>query len=371
MIFTINNKELLSVMTHLDRVSPNKNYSLPIIKCVLFNVANNKATLTATDLEFELTTEVECSGNDSCSIAIPSKKLLGISKLLPTDCDIVFAIKDDGDVETKRVSITAGSSQFNVQCLSGKDFPSIDFKGGRVSFDIDAGKLQYMINTTAFSMAVTDARYYLNGMLWDISSHSFQCVATDGHRLAAYKSDIGYDANAGDHVSVIMPNPAITKLASLLKSGVVKIDIGLNVVRIQGEKFSLITKLIDGKFPEWERVIPKNLDKKAIINKADFSSALMKAAILSTEKYKGCRLTFSDGSLEIETEGDNNYNESLAVAYSGPETSIGFNIGYLTDVLKAIDSVEVIFAFTDHLSSGSITFEGNDCRNYIAMPMRI
>ena len=343
--------------------------TLPILSHVLLVINDNQLTLTATDLEVEMIATTETIDAVAGEITVPARKFLDICRTLPEDCQIYFKL------EGERAILRAGKSRFTLSTLPASDFPNIDVSKEGNTFTISQASLKSLIDHTQFAMAQQDVRYYLNGLMLEIAPGTLRSVATDGHRLAM--CEMAVDVSSVESKQIILPRKGIAELARLLDEtdNSLTIEIGANHVRIQFEQLAFTSKLIDGKFPDYQRVLPQNTDKNLVLNRETFRQALIRASILSNEKYRGIRLLLENNSMKIIANNpeQEEAEEQVELTYTYDALEIGFNVTYLLDALKAITTEEVNIALSDSNSSCLITAVGEmaaNCR-YVVMPMRL
>jgi len=268
--------------------------TLPILSNVLFEVSGQSLTLTATDLELEMVSYAQIDNHaEDAKVTIPAKKLLDICKSLPDDSLLEFEAEDDV------IKISTGRSKYSLSTLSADDFPNIEEWKGDVEFQLLKSEFLRLIESTHFSMANQDVRYYLNGMSVETEGNEIRSVATDGHRLAICK--ISNDTLALPTRQVIVPRKGILEIIRLLDplDEEVKVFLGSNHIRIIDTEFSFTSKLVDGRFPDYRRVLPRNGDKILETSREEMRQVLSRAAILSNEKFRGVRLNFSNTELKI------------------------------------------------------------------------
>ena len=356
-------KPLLLVSGAVERKS-----TLPILGNILLDVSGQSLTLTATDLELEMVsyTEITNMGEDG-KVTIPAKKLLDICKSLPEDSILTF--ESDAD----SIKISTGRSKYSLITLPATDFPNIDEWKGDVEFKLNKSELLRLIESTHFSMANQDVRYYLNGMSIETEGNEIRSVATDGHRLAICK--ISNESLALPARQVIVPRKGILEIIRLLDpvDDEIQIFLGSNHVRIIDTEFSFTSKLVDGRFPDYRRVLPRNGDKVLETNKDQLRQVLSRASILSNEKFKGVRLNFDNNELKITANNpeQEQAEEVVEVNFPYEDLEIGFNVNYVLDVLNAIKDVDVKFTLADANSSVVIEGAGNGEALYVVMPMRL
>lgn len=340
--------------------------TMPILANVLLVARNGEVSVTATDLEVELVAVADVDVDVPGEVTVPGRKLLDICRALPEDAKI--AISQSGE----KLVIKSGRSKFSLTTLPAAEFPTVD--------DINAGKeitvaqvvLARLLEKTHFSMAQQDVRYYLNGLLLETGSQRLRAVATDGHRLALCQVELS-DAKLTEQ-QVIVPRKGVLELQRLISGeGELTIELGSNHIRIQLEGIRFTSKLIDGRFPEYERVIPQDTSNQLTADRGLFRGALQRTAILSNEKYRGIRLIIRNGSMVLQAHNpeQEEAEEELEINYSGEEIEIGFNVNYLVDALGAIGADEVSLSLVDSNSSCLLTEPGNDDCKYVVMPMRL
>ena len=340
--------------------------TLPILSNVLLSLEGNQLSLTGTDLEVELVGRVELasSGVDG-EVTVPARKLVDICKTLPDGSEIEFT------VEAGKATVKAGRSRFTLSTLPASEFPSVEEGQGELSLQLPQALVKRLIERTAFAMAQQDVRYYLNGMLLEIKSGRLRMVATDGHRLALCTAPEAVDA--GD-AAVIIPRKGVLELSRLLDGEEnVRLVIGSNHVRASNEQYTFTSKLVDGKFPEYERVLPKSPDKAVIGDRLELKQAFTRTAILSNEKYRGVRLKLSNDALEITANNpeQEQAEEIVNVEYQGDNLEVGFNVSYLLDVLSVLDGNKVRLSLADSASSALLEEAEAGDSLYVVMPMRL
>ncbi len=368
MKFSILREDLIKPLTLVAGVVERRQ-TLPILGNVLIVVSDGQMSLTGTDLEVELVAKVEID-NDFVDgeITVPARKLTDICKSLPDGSTVSFEL--DGD----KVTIRSGRSRFTLSTLSASDFPNVEESPASYKFSIVQDYLKNLIDSTAFAMAQQDVRYYLNGMLWEIKQNNLRLVATDGHRLAMCNQDIEADVS-GTH-QIILPRKGVIELGRLLDGGSseISLTLGNNHLRAATDNFIFTSKLIDGKFPDYERVLPRVSDKIVTANRKDLREAFVRAAILSNEKYRGVRLQLNTGDLKIFANNPDHEEaeEVVSVEYQGSNLEIGFNVSYLLDVLSVINGDSIKFSLSDSNSSATIEDSSEEDKAlYVVMPMRL
>jgi DNA polymerase-3 subunit beta len=366
MKFTATREQILSPLQSVIGVVERKQ-TMPILANVLLAAKNAKLSITGTDLEVELVASSEVTVQQPGDITVPGRKLLDIIRALPEDAKITLTL--DGD----KVKVSAGRSRFVLSSLPGAEFPVVESVSAQQTLLLPQAELGRLIAKTHFSMAQQDVRYYLNGTLLETDGKLLRTVATDGHRLAIAETALSSAAKAGMQ-QVIVPRKGILELQRLLGStGDVEITIGSNHVRVVIGDIRFTSKLIDGKFPEYGRVIPANPGKIIVSDREALRQALHRTAILSNEKYRGVRLSLAKNALKLQAHNpeQEEAEDEVEIDYKGDELEIGFNVTYLLDALAAVDTETVEIGLTDSNSSCLIRAPGTTSARFVVMPMRL
>jgi DNA polymerase III subunit beta len=340
--------------------------TMPVLANVLLAARDNRLSITGTDLEVELVATRQVSVQQAGDITIPGRKLLDIFKSLPEKTSVTLS------TEGERVSIRGGRSRFSLSSLPATDFPVIEEINAQQTLTLEQGEFRRLIDKTHFSMAQQDVRYYLNGLLLETDGKSLRAVATDGHRLAICEMVLKDQSQSGQQV--IVPRKGVLELQRILGTeGSIELAIGTNHVRAQIGDIRFSSKLIDGRFPEYGRVIPAHPSKIVEADRESLRAALQRTAILSNEKYRGIRLTARTDLLVIQAHNpeQEEAEDQVEVSYKGDEVEIGFNVNYLLDALSAIDTEKVEIGLTDANSSCLIYAPGTTHTRYVVMPMRL
>lgn len=340
--------------------------TMPILSNMLL-VANERGlSVTATDLEVELVASTQVTVQAAGEITVPGRKLLDICRALPDGAKVNFSL-DKG-----RVIIKSGRSRFTLSTLPAAEFPTIEDIQAKQEVHVDNSTLGELIERVHFAMAQQDVRYYLNGMLLELKDSQIRAVATDGHRLAMCDAEV---KGAGETVQVIVPRKGVLEMQRMAGAmeGKATIVFGGNHLRVTLGDTRMTTKLIDGRFPDYERVLPKGGDKDVIGDRQLLREALQRASILSNEKYRGVRLQLVENLLKIQAHNpeQEEAEDEVEVQYKGSEMEIGFNVNYLLDALGAISTDQAQITLTDGNSSCLIREPGNDRCKYVVMPMRL
>ncbi|HEY7738999.1 MAG TPA: DNA polymerase III subunit beta [Steroidobacteraceae bacterium] len=339
--------------------------TMPILANLLLAADQGSLSVTATDLEVELVAKAEIKSGADGRTTVPGRKLLDICRSLPEGTTL--SLNQDGE----KLTVKAGRSRFVLATLPASDFPVIDELAQQQTIKVAQADLRRLLDKTHFSMAQQDVRYYLNGMLLETDGKMLRTVATDGHRLALCEMDL--PGKAGSQ-QVIVPRKGVLELQRLLGTeGDVSITIGSNHVRAQIGDVRFTSKLIDGRFPEYSRVIPAAPPKAVVADREVLRAALQRTAILANEKYRGIRLALKKNLLTLQAHNpeQEEAEEQVEVSYKGDELEVGFNVGYLLDALGAVDGAEVEIGVTDGNSSCLVRAPGATSARYVVMPMRL
>lgn len=344
--------------------------TLPILANVLMVLEGDRLSLTGTDLEVELVGRLQVpAGGDAGEVTVPARKLVDICKSLPEGCDISFAVKDG------KATVKSGRSRFTLSTLPAREFPNVEDSIGTHQLTIKQGQLKRLIDRTGFAMAQQDVRYYLNGMLWELEKQQLRVVATDGHRLAMCTLADKISINGEGGSQVILPRKGVLELARLLldDEADIAIVIGSNHIRAMTDEFTFTSKLVDGKFPDYKRVLPRSPDKIVLGSRLELRQAFTRTAILSNEKYRGVRLKLADNTLDILANNpeQEEAEETVPVEYAGEALELGFNVSYLLDVLGVLSGEQVKLSLADPNSSALLEESEDGDSLYVVMPMRL
>jgi len=339
----------------------------PILSNTLMSVTGNLLTLTGTDLEVEMVATVDIEADQDGDITLPARKLMDLCRTLPDGAKVEMTIEKD------RAVIRSGRSRFSLTTLPAVEYPNIDPIETPISFKLPQHQLKQLIEQTQFAMAQQDVRYYLNGLMLEISADKVVTVATDGHRLAY--SEIAISTGVSEQRQVIVPRKGVVELHRLLESDdtAVEVQLGKNHIRLILPNVTFTSKLIDGKFPDYQQVIPKNPGHNMQVNREQLHQVFNRIAVLSNEKFRGMRLQLQPNLLRasVHNPEQEEAEEEIEVNYSGDEFEIGFNIGYFMDALSAIRSDEVRVSFTDSNHSCLVQGVQDEQSRYVIMPMRL
>jgi len=371
MKFSISREDLLKPLQQVSGIVE-KRQTLPVLSNVLIVVDNNTLSMTGTDMEIELVTNTPLDGKSVAGeITIPAKKLFDICKSLPADAQVEI------DIEENRAILKSGRSRFSLVTLPANDFPNLDgYSGATAKFEISAAELKNLIENTGFAMAQQDVRYYLNGMLFELNDDSqLKAVSTDGHRLALSHAEISKIGDFNRGSQAIVPRKGVLELARLFgdSDGNIEITLGNNYIQAKTQNITFTSKLVDGKFPDYGRVIPKTGDKTIFADREELRFALNRVAILSNDKFRGVRLIASKGVLQLVANNpeQEQADENVSIEYNGPDLEIGFNVSYLLDVMNTLKTSTVQIVLTDSNSSGVVQGKNDTNSLYVVMPMRL
>ncbi|RYY77281.1 MAG: DNA polymerase III subunit beta [Gammaproteobacteria bacterium] len=342
--------------------------TLPVLSNVLIVLNGDQLSLTGTDLEVEIIGRVHLDqAGESGEITVPARKLVDICRSLPDSAKIEFFQEDS------RVIVKSGRSRFTLSTLPASDFPNVEDSPGNLRFSCAQQEVKRLIERTAFAMAQQDVRYYLNGMLWEVRQDQLRVVATDGHRMAMCTRAIAVETP--DVVQAILPRKGVLELSRLLEDSTAQVEVTLsgNHIRVTSMDYTFTSKLVDGKFPEYERVLPRGGNKIIIGSRIELKQAFGRTAILSNEKYRGVRLLLSDGLLTIVANNpeQEEAEEQVVVDYAGDSLEVGFNVSYLQDVTNVIQHENIKITLSDANSSALLEEPDNSDSLYVVMPMRL
>lgn len=367
MKFEIKREQLLKPLQHVIGVVERRQ-TLPILSNVLLAAGPQELRFTATDMEVELSSRIEATVDTPGQATLPARKLFEILRALPEDAAVTLAVDDD------KAMLRCGRSRFTLLTLPAADFPTLGDLPFEGQLRLSRRDLKNLLDRTQFAMANQDVRYYLNGLLLEADGGRLRAVATDGHRLALCEVAAATEP-AGFQQQVIAPRKGVQELARLLDEAeaVAVLKIGANHLQAEVDGIRLTSKLIDGKFPDYQRVIPRAGDRIVLADRARLRDALSRAAILSNEKYRGVRLQAGHWLLRVQAHNpeQEEAEEELEVNYDGEPLEIGFNVTYLLDALTALPGELARLSFTDASSSCLVQeAEGEACK-YVVMPMRL
>ena len=345
-----------------------RRHTLPILSNVLIDSSGDAISFLATDIEIQISARTSLAGGrDARSLTVGARKLLDILRALPEDSEVSLQPQD------KRLLLKAGRSRFSLQTLPAEDFPRLAKAAGEATrLTLSQKALRRLLGLVQYAMAQQDIRYYLNGLLMVVDGTELKLVATDGHRLAFAAMPLPASAQRQE---AIVPRKTVVELTKLLADSDEDVAIELSPAQASFSfgTIQLVSKLIDGKFPDYTRVIPTQHKNKLTAEREPLRQALQRAAILSNEKFRGVRWVLTDGSLKIVSSNadQEEAQEEVEVKYNGDALDIGFNVNYLLDVLNNVPGSELECAFGDASSSALISYASEKGFKYVVMPMRI
>ncbi len=365
MRFSLQREVLLKPLAQVVNVVERRQ-TLPVLANLLVQVQDGRLSLTGTDLEVEMVARVAVEDALDGETTIPARKLFDIVRALPDGSKVV--VSQSGD----KITVQAGRSRFTLASLSANDFPSIDEVEATERVTVPEASLKELIDRTAFAMAQQDVRYYLNGLLFDLRDQALRCVATDGHRLALCEAALD---GSGAKRQIIVPRKGVQELQRLLEGGerTLELELGRSHLRVKRDDVTFTSKLIDGKFPDYEAVIPIGADRIVSVDREVLRAALQRAAILSNEKYRGVRVEVSPGQLKISAHNpeQEEAQEDVEADTKVDDLAIGFNVNYLLDALTSLRDEHVVLQLRDANSSALVRGADNERSRHVVMPLRL
>ena len=366
MRFSLQREVLLKPLQQVVNVVERR-HTLPVLANLLVTVSDGLLSMTGTDLEVEMIARCAVEEAESGEGTLPARKLFEIVRALPDGSRVT--IQHSGD----KAVVQAGRSRFTLATLPAGEFPNIDDLELVERVSVPEAALKELIERTAFAMAQQDVRYYLNGLLLDLRENSLRCVATDGHRLALCEADV--PSGAKTRKQIIVPRKGVMELQRLLEGGerTVELEVGRNHLRVRREDVTFTSKLIDGRFPDYDAVIPIGADKEVVLEREALRACLQRAAILSNEKYRGVKLEFSPGQVRIVAHNpeQEEAQEDLEADTQIDALSIGFNVTYLMEALSALREERIMITLRDANSSALVRELSNEKTRHVVMPLRL
>jgi len=366
MRFSIQREVLLKPLQQVVGVVERRQ-TLPVLANLLVVAAAKQVTFTGTDLEVEMSATTLADDIQPGEITIPARKLFDICRALPDGSRVEFKLNGD------RLGVSSGRSRFTLATLPAAEFPVIDNIELAERVSLPEATLKGLMDRTAFAMAQQDVRYYLNGLLLDLREHALRCVATDGHRLALVETSLA--AGVAAQRQILIPRKGVLELQGLFESGdgEVELEFGRNHLRVKRGDVTFTSKLIDGRFPDYEAVVPIGADKEVRVEREALRGALQRAAILSNEKYRGVKLEISPNKLRIIAHNPEQEEavEELEAKTGVSELGVGFNVNYLLDALNALSGEEVLMCLRDGNSSCLLRAPENELARHVIMPLRL
>lgn len=344
-----------------------KRQSLPILSCILLRSDGKQLVLTGTDLEVEVISKLGVVSSDAGEVAVPARKLLDICRALPAEATITIKL------EGEKAVVRSGKSRFTLATMPADDFPGVETSEWDLEAKISQETLKSLLEKTQFCMANQDVRYYLNGLLVEIGDNQIRAVATDGHRMAM--STAGLETEAGKTWQAIIPRKGVVEIIRFLedegKTAIMRL--GTNHAQIELDSVVFTTKLIDGRFPDYNKVIPEVQPKKLLLDRQPFRDALNRVAILSNEKYRGVRFSLSPGELKVTAHNPDQEEalEEIPVDYKDGELEIGFNVNYISEAAGVMVGDKIEMTLNDPNSSCTLSQPNDKNTLYVVMPMRL
>jgi len=383
MKFIINREEILVPLQQIVSVIE-KRQTMPILSNVLMVIEEDQLILTGTDLEIQIIAKINIATAISGSITVPARKLLDICRLLPNGAEIKFELQDDiardgvyaesqSGTGAAKVKIASSRSRFSLSCLPADNYPEFAESELENHLFINAGKFKKALDKTVFCMANQDVRYYLNGLLLNVSNSKLKLVASDGHRLSIYEDNL--DQATGFEARIILPRKGVLELSRLLDDpeAELKVEFSSNNIRVFIKNLIFSAKLVDSKYPDFGKVFQQEFFNQIHIQKQILKDALTRVAILSNEKFKGVTFDITPDSLKISTHNPEHdeAEEELIIEYTGEPLTIAFNAQYLLDAVSNLDSELAVLTIASNASSCFIDEPGDCGYKFIVMPMRL
>ena len=369
MKFVINRETLLRPLLIVRGVIEQRQ-TLPVLSNLLITARDGVLAFTATDSEVELEARVTVDDWDGGETTVPARKFIDICQALPGEAKVEFALDSDN-----KVHIRSGRSRFTLTTIPASDFPTTDEVADESEFTIAQSDLKRLIDLTQFAMARQDVRYYLNGLLLEVTPQQVKAVATDGHRLAVAQLDA--ETGVEESKSIIIPRKGVIELARLLTGEDVelKVRVGTNAVQMTIDDVRFSSKLIDGKFPDYGRVVPdvEQCDKRLSMDRESLRQCLVRASVLSSDKHRTVRLTLGAGIMKVAANNpeQETAEDELEIEYAGENLDIGFNVSYLIEALATLPSETADVFLSDASSSCLIQPHGRSSCQFVVMPMRL
>lgn len=368
MKFTIARDRLLKALQLATGVVERRQ-TLPVLANLLIKANADGVALKGTDLEVEMVAHTDVDVEQVGEITIPARKLADIWRALPDGADVSVSVEGD------RATVKSGRSRFTLATLPAHDFPEIEGGETDVVVSVAQADLRALIDQVGFAMAQQDVRYFLNGMLFEVTEDHLRTVATDGHRLAMCTKGCTLESPITARRQAIVPRKAVLELSRLLdeEDETIRIQLGSNHLRVTKGAFTLTTKLVDGQFPDYDKVVPKDASRTLVGDRDTLRQGFQRASILSNEKYRGVRLAIASDQLTIQANNpeQEEAEEVVPVEFNGSDLEIGFNVSYLLDVLSVMSADGVKLSVSDANSSALLESSKSDDALYVVMPMRL
>ncbi len=367
MKFSISREAFLQPLSQVIGVVERRQ-TLPVLANFMLVTRDGQLTVTGTDMEVELISTVSADVSSDGEITVPARKLVDIMKALPDGANVTFSVSDE------KVTLSAGRSRFTLSTLPASEFPATDQVETLENIRVNEADLKNMMDKTSFAMANQDVRYYLNGLLFDFDGQQLKAVATDGHRLAV--CDLVGAVDITSDRQLIVPRKGVMELVRMLSADEeeeVTLAIGRNHIRLVKGNTTFTSKLVDGRFPDYKAVIPVGADKQMLVDRAVFTQALLRASILSNEKYKGVKLEAEGSTIKIIAHNPQHEEavEEIEAELNFDRLAVGFNVTYLLDALLAIETEQVSLELIDANSSCLVSAPDSDVNRHVVMPLKL
>lgn len=366
MRFTLQREALLKPLQQVVNVVERRQ-TMPVLANLLVVVDSDQLSLTASDLEVELVSRTGLASSEPGEVTIPARKLFDIVRALPDGSEVTVKLNGDKAV------VSAGRSRFSLATLPSSDFPSSDSLEVVERIRLPESVLKELIERTAFAMAQQDVRFYLNGLLFDLAETRFRCVATDGHRLAVCEANI--PTGGSSRKQLIVPRKGVLELQRLLEGAdnEIELELGRSHLRLRRSDVAFTSKLIDGRFPDYEAVIPIGADKEVTVERELLRAALQRAAILSNEKFRGVRIEVSADQLRVMAHNPEQEEavEEIAAETAVDGIAVGFNVTYLLEAISALRGEKVLLQLRDANSSALVREVDSEACRHVVMPLRL
>lgn len=365
MKFSIPRETLLAPISQVVNVVERRQ-TLPVLANFLIEAVDEGLRITGTDMEVEVIARAQAEVAQTGQITVPARKLVDICRALPEGVQINVQLNDD------KLAVHAGRSRFSLATLPASEFPSSDQAETLQTYEVNQGRLSWLLEKTSFAMAQQDVRHYLNGLLLEFREGQLRAVATDGHRLALAEAEAPID---GEVRSVIVPRKGVMELNRILEDidEPLKIMLGQGFLRVDRERIVMTTKLIDGRFPDYEAVIPLLSERPMLVDRNEFTHALQRAAILSNEKYRGVRLEMLPDTVRIVAHNpqQEEATEEVEAEHDFDKLKVGFNVNYLLDALGSMEGEKVAISLKDANSSCLVTDPDSEAVRQVVMPLKL
>jgi len=366
MRFTLPRSAFLKTLNQVVNVVERR-HTLPVLGNFLVHVRDGRLSLNSTDMEVEMVSRIDVEDSQEGQTTIPARKLFEIIRALPDDSRVTVTQNNE------KVTVQAARSRFSLATLPASDFPSMDESETDLKIAIQEKDLKELIERTAFAMGQQDVRQYLNGLLFDLREKTLRCVATDGHRLALSQTEL--ETDTGQNRQIVVPRKGVLELQRLLESGdqSVELEIGHNHIRVRRGDMVFTSRLIDGRFPDYEMVLPVGADQEVKVDRENLRASLQRVMILSNEKYCPVRIEIEPGQIKISAHNQEQEEaqEEIAVDTNVENLVIGFNANYLLDTLSALREEQVLIYLRDASASALVRELSHDRTRHVVMPLRV